>query len=329
MYDGATANMGLSTDPFTGGSYAFGNGNPVSNIEQDGHMVCAEDGPCGSIQALEAYYSPSHQLNQVSSSFQNDIGTINQDIGTINQGRENNSVGSFMNVPALEQEQNTFKGEAKNYLQQLNSVNSESGITSVQRAEIGELEGAIKAEEGALSTFNGSAAVNNNDYSSLDAAADETSTVGAGATLINDAVQAGGYVGGESSGSGDTLTFYHGTSFYAANEAVEKQAFQVDGILARQSSAGTQATGSIFLSTQQSTADYFSNAMYGSGAAGGPSTLRVVVNKSQFMSFAAQNGIAFETPVDRLPGMTETKIPIGAAGEFNDMGIFSLVEEGE
>ncbi|HEX6454136.1 MAG TPA: hypothetical protein VF060_32325, partial [Trebonia sp.] len=42
MYDGATADMGLTADPFTGGAYAFGNGNPISNIEQDGHMACAD-----------------------------------------------------------------------------------------------------------------------------------------------------------------------------------------------------------------------------------------------------------------------------------------------
>jgi RHS repeat-associated protein len=40
MYDGATQNMGLTADPFTGGQYAFGNGNPISNIEQDGHSSC-------------------------------------------------------------------------------------------------------------------------------------------------------------------------------------------------------------------------------------------------------------------------------------------------
>jgi RHS repeat-associated protein len=37
MYDGALANAGLTADPFTGGAYAFGGGNPISNIEQDGH----------------------------------------------------------------------------------------------------------------------------------------------------------------------------------------------------------------------------------------------------------------------------------------------------
>ena len=37
MYDGALADVGLSTDPFTGSRYAFGGGNPVTNIESNGH----------------------------------------------------------------------------------------------------------------------------------------------------------------------------------------------------------------------------------------------------------------------------------------------------
>ncbi|MFI1098509.1 DNRLRE domain-containing protein [Streptomyces sp. NPDC020917] len=37
MYDGALADMNLSTDPLTGNRYAFGGGNPTSNIELDGH----------------------------------------------------------------------------------------------------------------------------------------------------------------------------------------------------------------------------------------------------------------------------------------------------
>jgi RHS repeat-associated protein len=53
MYDGALANMGLTADPFTGSPYAFGQGNPISNIELDGHMPCIAGGPCGSIQYLE------------------------------------------------------------------------------------------------------------------------------------------------------------------------------------------------------------------------------------------------------------------------------------
>jgi len=41
MYNGALADMSLSTDPFTGNRYTFGAGNPISNIELDGHMFPA------------------------------------------------------------------------------------------------------------------------------------------------------------------------------------------------------------------------------------------------------------------------------------------------
>ena len=54
MYDGALSDVNLTTDPFTGSRYAFGDGNPISNIEQDGHMPGMADGPCGSVQALES-----------------------------------------------------------------------------------------------------------------------------------------------------------------------------------------------------------------------------------------------------------------------------------
>ncbi|MGW0998335.1 golvesin C-terminal-like domain-containing protein [Streptomyces sp. NPDC002523] len=38
MYTGALADMNLSTDPLTGNRYAFGGGNPTTNIEFDGHL---------------------------------------------------------------------------------------------------------------------------------------------------------------------------------------------------------------------------------------------------------------------------------------------------
>src|SRR5260370_6172729 len=44
MYNGALTDTGLSTDPFTGSRYTFGAGNPVSNIELDGHRPAC-DGP--------------------------------------------------------------------------------------------------------------------------------------------------------------------------------------------------------------------------------------------------------------------------------------------
>jgi RHS repeat-associated protein len=37
MYNGALSDMGLVSDPLTGNRYAFGGGNPISNIELDGH----------------------------------------------------------------------------------------------------------------------------------------------------------------------------------------------------------------------------------------------------------------------------------------------------
>ncbi|MFE2032040.1 DNRLRE domain-containing protein [Streptomyces scopuliridis] len=38
MYNGALADMGLGSDPFTGNRYAFTGGNPISNVEIDGHF---------------------------------------------------------------------------------------------------------------------------------------------------------------------------------------------------------------------------------------------------------------------------------------------------
>ncbi|MBM9623983.1 DNRLRE domain-containing protein [Streptomyces zhihengii] len=41
MYNGALADMGLGSDPFTGNRYAFTGGNPISNVEVDGHFAIA------------------------------------------------------------------------------------------------------------------------------------------------------------------------------------------------------------------------------------------------------------------------------------------------
>ncbi len=47
MYDGALADMNLSTNPLTGNRYAFGGGNPTTNIELDGHMLAPVGGGGG------------------------------------------------------------------------------------------------------------------------------------------------------------------------------------------------------------------------------------------------------------------------------------------
>ncbi|WP_372345906.1 DNRLRE domain-containing protein [Streptomyces sp. KL116D] len=43
MYTGALSDMSLGADPFTGNRYAFGGGNPVSNVEIDGHFFGFDD----------------------------------------------------------------------------------------------------------------------------------------------------------------------------------------------------------------------------------------------------------------------------------------------
>ncbi|MGW1157847.1 golvesin C-terminal-like domain-containing protein [Streptomyces sp. NPDC002519] len=44
MYNGALSDMGLVSDPLTGNRYAFGGGNPISNIELDGHRWLSDLG---------------------------------------------------------------------------------------------------------------------------------------------------------------------------------------------------------------------------------------------------------------------------------------------
>lgn len=63
MYNGALADMDLAADPLTGNRYAFGGGNPTTNVEYDGHMICDAPGHCGSIPDLlstESQQPPSN-----------------------------------------------------------------------------------------------------------------------------------------------------------------------------------------------------------------------------------------------------------------------------
>jgi RHS repeat-associated protein len=47
MYESALADSNMTTDPYTGNRYAFGGGNPLSNVELDGHMYEADGGGGG------------------------------------------------------------------------------------------------------------------------------------------------------------------------------------------------------------------------------------------------------------------------------------------
>ncbi|WP_245180421.1 golvesin C-terminal-like domain-containing protein [Streptomyces montanisoli] len=55
MYNGALADMGLGTNPYTGNRYAFGGGNPTSNVELDGHRVVGDDGFSGTPEQVDAH----------------------------------------------------------------------------------------------------------------------------------------------------------------------------------------------------------------------------------------------------------------------------------
>jgi RHS repeat-associated protein len=46
MYNGALADLDLATDPFTSNRYAFAGGNPISNVELDGHIPAGCDAQC-------------------------------------------------------------------------------------------------------------------------------------------------------------------------------------------------------------------------------------------------------------------------------------------
>ncbi|MEW2626097.1 DNRLRE domain-containing protein [Streptomyces sp. NPDC048106] len=61
MYNGALADMNLTTNPLTGNRYAFAGGNPTTNVELDGHMAVGEDGFKGSPEAVDAHEAEKKQ----------------------------------------------------------------------------------------------------------------------------------------------------------------------------------------------------------------------------------------------------------------------------
>lgn len=54
-YNGATADMGLMLNPYTGNRYAYGAGNPISMVEIDGHSI-----DCSTPDGFGCGMSPSH-----------------------------------------------------------------------------------------------------------------------------------------------------------------------------------------------------------------------------------------------------------------------------
>jgi hypothetical protein len=90
----------------------------------------------------------------------------------------------------------------------------------------------------------------------------------------------------------------------------------------RQVNAGhSPSRQGIFLTSQESTANYYADLAGIQGRAGGPAVVRVEVPTSDFRSFMHRNSINYESSVPQspLPGQTETMIPASVADEFNSM----------
>jgi hypothetical protein len=78
--------MGLGADPFTGNRYAFGGGNPVSNVEMDGHFFGIDDAIEGGaalvvVAAVATYAVVNHQ--DVSDSISDTFDSITSSLGDL------------------------------------------------------------------------------------------------------------------------------------------------------------------------------------------------------------------------------------------------------
>ena len=116
-----------------------------------------------------------------------------------------------------------------------------------------------------------------------------------------------------------TYTFYRGTTYYDAAETVQNGAFDASRLAQTQASASYSP--GLYLTSQEETANYYSELAGYQGRGGGPGTLQVTVPQSDFDALMQKYNIQYETPVVRppVPGQTETLIPPAAIDEFNNM----------
>ncbi|MBO0798681.1 MAG: RHS repeat-associated core domain-containing protein, partial [Blastocatellia bacterium] len=112
-------------------------------------------------------------------------------------------------------------------------------------------------------------------------------------------------------------TLYHGTSGYTAMEAVENQAINIDRLAAHQ--ADKAFAPGLYTTSEESTAAYYADLNFNRGQAGGPAILKIEMPTSVWEDFTASRNISIETPVPRMPGQTETFIPIQHLPAFNDL----------
>jgi hypothetical protein len=233
----------------------------------------------------------------------------------------------FGDISNFAKDRKEFGDRSADYLNQLRALLAYGQTTAAERAQAGELIATLSAATTVLGQV--SVSQDHIQLGSLTKAILGVDAVGSVGALINKSIQVGGLVEGGGDGSGESIVFYHGTSAYAADEAIERNAFNVEAILRVQAARGTAHDSGIYLTTQQDTAREFSNYNYGEGQSGGPAVLKIEVNRAQFTAFAKQAGIDVEAPHPDAPGVTETRIPFDAAEQFNDLAAFSLAEEGD
>ncbi len=127
-----------------------------------------------------------------------------------------------------------------------------------------------------------------------------------------------------------SLTFYRGTTYYAALEIVYAKSISLSlqrTIDIQRHYGNSPERQGMYFSSQYSTAAYYANLVGGDGSGGGEGIFSAIVPEKRFGIFAAKYGIAVEVPVPQAPtpGQTETLIPYNAIPEFDTFARYSLV----
>ncbi|WP_242049331.1 RHS repeat-associated core domain-containing protein [Aulosira sp. FACHB-615] len=126
------------------------------------------------------------------------------------------------------------------------------------------------------------------------------------------------------------LTFYRGTTYYAALEIVSSQSISSSlqrTINIQRYYGNSPERQGVYFSSQYSTAAYYANLVAGDGSGGGEGIFSAIVPEKRFGIFAAKYGISVEVPVPQAPtpGQTETLIPYNAIPEFDTFARYSFV----
>jgi RHS repeat-associated protein len=121
-------------------------------------------------------------------------------------------------------------------------------------------------------------------------------------------------------------TFYRGTTYGSALEVVQDQAFDVGRIMQNQALMPPASGPGVYMTTQETTANYYANLAGGGGRGMGPGVIRIEAPTSGWNALASKYGLQFETPVPQppFPGQTETILPFQIVDEFNQLAKFFL-----